>query len=187
MRRLVRIAVAGPLWKHRRRTLQEEWMSRLAVIALSIVAVVLGLTGCPAYTDLGVQCLLVKGQDAEGNLIYITNAEIVPKLEYLSHGGECDTYDCVRDADMDAGDGAANEPASGYCSNNCVPGAPDNCVPANSSHADPESAEFLSCREISLDPELLAYFRDNDPEQYRRLFGDGSTPFYCARGDGPGN
>src|SRR5690606_39929071 len=106
MRRLVRIAVAGPLWKHRRRTLQEEWMSRLAVIALSIVAVVLGLTGCPAYTDLGVQCLLVKGQDPEGNLIYIPNAEIVPKLEYIPHGGACANYGCERDAARDVGTSA---------------------------------------------------------------------------------
>ena len=160
-------------------------MSRLAVIALSISALFLGLAGCSTYTDLGVECLLVKGKDEAGNLIYITNGELVEKLEYISHGGECDNYVCVRDADMVFVEGDPDAAATGYCSNNCVPGAPDNCTPANSAHEDPESAEFLSCREMSLDPELLAYFRDNDPEQYRRLFGDGTTPFYCARGDGP--
>lgn len=162
-------------------------MSRLAVIALSSAALFLGLAGCSTYTDLGVECLLVKGRDADGNNIYITNGELVAKLEYISHGGECDNYVCVRDADMPVGTGDPTAPATGYCSNACVPGEPEACPPADSAHKDPESPGYLSCREISLDPELLAYFRDNDPEQFRRLFGEGATPFYCARGDGPGN
>lgn len=160
-------------------------MHRLAITALTIATLFVG-PGCRPYTDLGVTCLLVKGQDEAGNLVYITNAEIVKGLEYISHGGECDNFVCVRDADMPIG-GEPDEPASGYCSNNCIPQAADGCIPENPAHEDPESDAFLSCREISLDPELLAYFRDNDPEQFRRLFGETTTPFYCARGDGPGN
>ncbi len=121
----------------------------------------------------------------------ILNSEIGPGQEYIAFGAtECEHWVCVRDVDFPAG-GDPGDPAQGYCSAPCIPDdgpslpGGDTCVPENAADEDPASPNYLSCRSISVDTDLLAYYRERDPEGYRRNFGDSTTPFYCARGNGP--
>lgn len=169
-------------------------MSRPVAVASLVLAVLsTGLVGCRQVTDLGTTCTLVRKGDTEDQAFApLLNSEIKVGQEYISFGAvECEHWACVRDADFDAGNVEPGDPAQGYCSAPCIPqdGAAlpgtGTCVPADAADEDPESPNFLTCRSVSIDPELLALYREADPEGYRRNFGDSTTPFYCARGNGP--
>ena len=86
--------------------------------------------------------------------------------DIVSFGGvDCSTRICVRDTAyvQPAGEGAA----LGYCSMPCG--------------ACPQG---MTCRPLLLDEQTLAAIKAADPERYRRLFGETTTPYFCIRGGG---
>src|SRR5690606_12254236 len=101
---------------------------------------------------------------------FILNSEILAEQEYISFGvAECEFLTCVRDADFPPNDDEPGSPAFGYCSAPCIPqedgsSADGECVPADAADEDPESPKHLTCRSISVDADLLAHYRETDPE-----------------------
>lgn len=167
-------------------------MSRPVAVASLVLAVLSsGLLGCRPVTDLGKTCTLIrKADNPDQDFAPILNSEIATNQEYIAFGvAECENWVCVRDSDFPGEGNLPGDPAQGYCSAPCIPQdgplGDSTCVPENAADEDPASPNFLTCRSVSIDPELLALYRERDPEGFRRNFGESTTPFYCARNDGP--
>lgn len=150
-----------------------------------------GLTGC-VKSDLGTECVLVRKGDVDGGdaVAFLTNADVKKGQVYISYGAtECEDLVCVRDENFPEDTANPGLPAKGYCSKLCVPqDGPtlnSNCPAANPDDNREDSPNRLSCRELTLDPETLAAYREADPEGAAKHFPPDTTPYYCARGTAP--
>lgn len=150
------------------------------------------LSGCKVQTDLGAPCNLVRRDPADTdpsdgvNSIPILESEVstggAGARDYISFGAtECEDLVCVRDRNF-VGTRDQGSPAEGYCSRPCEPTLSEQCPPQNEADlTDP--ARALSCRSLLLDQESLDALRTSDPEKFKRIFGENTTPNFCARGD----
>lgn len=150
--------------------------------ALVLIVPVL-LTGCSEETEIGKPCQLVKKptpEDAARNLRFspVLNSELVEDQDFISFGAsDCVDLVCVHDKDSPiVGDPSA--PATGYCSQSCIPGG-DTCD-AVSGEASDDLKGRMSCRSLLLDQATLDRLRQENPESYRSTFGENTNPFFCA-------
>lgn len=157
--------------------------NRLLWAVVSAVAVGVLLSGCKAQTDLGKPCILVKKDpndtDPSNGIqsIPIKESEITPGKDFVSFGAtDCEDLVCVRDANTPAGD--PNADATGFCSRSCVQTIPDSCDTGDDTI---DKAKTYTCRSLILDEETLAAIKQNDPEKYRKYFGDTQSPYFCAK------
>lgn len=157
----------------------------LAVTALLLATLVLG--GCPVATDLGKDCVLVRKDPADPKKsIAIKWSEITPGRDFVSFSVvECEDLTCVRDGTKPRpADAKDSDPAVGYCSRACVKGSSIGCPAANSAD-DKDPDKRLSCRPLILDESTLQALRVADPALYKRVFGETTSPYFCARGGNP--
>jgi hypothetical protein len=155
---------------------------------LTAVVAMWGGAGCTEETDLGKECTLVS-RGPSGDREAILNRDLRPGQEVISFGTtECDNLICVRDADFVGTSNAPGDPAKGYCSTDCTPPtgplATDQCLTGNAQTDAPDSGTRLTCRPVLLEPAVLAALQANDPELYKRFFGDTAGGQFCSRGDG---
>ncbi|MBX7099546.1 MAG: adventurous gliding motility lipoprotein CglC [Myxococcaceae bacterium] len=156
--------------------------------ALGLLALLLVTTGCPAKTDLGRECTLVK-KLPDGGVTPILEGDIKEgaNKDFISLGSvECEDFVCVRDADfprpgLDGGMFDPNAVAHGYCSRPCIKG--NNCPAENSADND-DPKKRLTCRSLLLDSDTLQAICAKTPEKCT-AFGNTTSPDFCARGTSP--
>ncbi|MBL8956440.1 MAG: adventurous gliding motility lipoprotein CglC [Myxococcaceae bacterium] len=153
-------------------------MRRSAVIFLPCVA----FAACET-TDLNTTCTLVKRNPDGGAAIPILKSDSIIKnsanKDFISFGTtQCEDKVCVRDsAFTEVDDGGV---AEGYCSRPCVENSSVGC-PSFSGALDQSVRTRLSCRPLILDESALAAIKSKDPESYKRIFGQTTSPYFCAR------
>jgi hypothetical protein len=142
-------------------------------------------TGCSEESEIGKPCQLVKAptpEDAATGARFspVLYGELVPGQDFISFGATgCVDLICV--SDKDAYRGTTEEqgsPAFGYCSDACIPGS-DSCSNVAGDAVEGLEAR-ISCRSLLLDQETLDRLRQEDPDAYRRTFGENVSPFFCA-------
>jgi hypothetical protein len=159
------------------------------VLLHSLGALLLAATvsGCSEESEIGKPCQLVKAPtpaDAATGARFspVLYGELVDGQDFISFGATgCVDLICVHDKNSPVGDASA--PAFGYCSAACIPGSDDCSQVAGDAVEGLE--ERISCRSLLLDQETLDRLRKEDPDAYRRAFGETVSPFYCA-GNPPG-
>jgi hypothetical protein len=160
-------------------------MSPRLVILLSAALV---FTGCSVTNDLGRTCTLKrKATDAEiaadpngPRSRDILMSELAPDQDYISFGvTDCDDLICIRDAEAQLEPGPKGE-ALGYCSRACPEGkGPEVCEVTDTGAID-KLEERIACRSLLLDTKTLERLRLENPDEYRRTFGETLSPFFCA-------
>ncbi|MBJ6763197.1 adventurous gliding motility lipoprotein CglC [Myxococcaceae bacterium JPH2] len=151
--------------------------------ALLLCAVVL-LGGCNVTTQLGLPCNLVRKPNASdpdptAKFVLMKEKELQPNQDFISFGAvECEDLVCVRDASM-AGSGNPESLAGGYCSKACVEGSSKSCEVTDTA-VSKDLRDRLTCRAMMLDQATLDALRISDEAGYRRIFGENTSPFFCA-------
>jgi hypothetical protein len=154
---------------------------------------VLGATlfACTSNTDLGAPCNMVKAVDGGTGVAFVTVGDLSAGKDFVSFGAtECNDLVCVVDqasaseqlsqAQRDAGS-SLDSPAIGYCSVACVQGSNSTCTPqVNDLQNVPGDA--MTCRELVLDPALIAAICQASPTDCALYFGSNRASFFCARG-----
>lgn len=148
-------------------------MNRLLFVAAALGVLALA---CKPATDLNQLCKLVKRNPDGGRPIEIVEREVRnaqgADKDFISFGAvECEDLVCVRDSRFGS-DAGSEEPATGYCSRQCVVG---NACPSFSEELD-KGPTALRCRAMLLSEEVLAELaRDGG-------FAGVQDPYFCARG-----
>ncbi len=152
-------------------------MNRLlfAVAALGVLVV-----GCKPATDLNQVCQLVKRNPDGGTPVPILESEVRnaqgQNKDFIAFGSiDCEDLVCVRDSNF-SNDAGPGEPASGYCSRQCVQAT---TCPSYDENLD-KGPKALSCRALLLSAETLAALQSGDGG-----FAGVRDPFFCARGSTP--
>lgn len=153
-------------------------MNRLLFVVAALS--VLGL-GCKPATDLNNRCVLVKRNPDGGSPVNLRESEVrnaqAQNKDFIAVGSlDCEDLICVRDSFFTS-DAAAEAPAEGYCSRQCVLGA---ACPSSDEALD-KGPRALSCRALLLSPETLALLSGGDAG-----FAGLRDPNFCARGNGDG-
>ena len=172
--------------------------ARLALL----VGAALVCGGCEVSSDIGKPCVLVrKATDAEQAAApdgepfrYIMENQLTKGQDFISFGSvECEDLVCVRDADYvptldeeEKKKPLSEIPATGYCSKPCVQddaALTESCAVTDKG-VQAEVKERMTCRPLLLDQQALDALRTSDkPEDratYRSLFGDNTSPAFCA-------
>jgi hypothetical protein len=168
--------------------------SRLALL----VGAALMCGGCAVSSDIGKTCVLVRKatkaeQEAEPTREpsrNIMESQLTPGQDFISFGSvECEDLVCVRDAHFDpklaAGTDLTKVAATGYCSKPCLEDTltTNNCA-VTSSEALAEVKDRMACRPLLLDQQALDALRTSenpaDRALYSQLFGDNTSPSFCA-------
>ena len=141
-----------------------------------VLFVVLVIACAPA-SDLNSRCSLVKRNLDGGAPVPVREAEVRnlqgQNKDFIALGSiDCEDLICVRDSFF-ATDAAADAPASGYCSRQCVPGA--ECPSSD------RGANALHCRALLLSAESLRDLSAGDGG-----FPGVRDPHFCARGSPDG-
>jgi hypothetical protein len=172
--------------------------ARLALL----VGAALVCGGCKVTSDIGKECVLVRKATAEEQAKennpapsrYIMESQITKGQDFISFGTvECEDLVCVRDAnyvptvdEADKDKPPSEIAAKGYCSKPCVQddtALTDACAVTDTG-VQAEVKERMTCRPLLLDQLALDALRTSDkPEDratYRSLFGDNTSPAFCA-------
>lgn len=154
--------------------------------ALNRFAVVLCFAAFVAceQTDLNTPCVLVKSNpDGGAAPVPLLKSDPIIKnsanKDFISFGStQCEDKVCVRDsAFTEVDDGGF---AEGYCSRSCVANSSVGC-PSYSGDLDKVPKTALSCRPLILDEMTLQAIKAKDEEAYKRIFGQTTSPYFCAR------
>jgi hypothetical protein len=148
-------------------------------LLLGAVLLSASLFACTTSTDLGEPCTPVKAL-SDGGVTDVLVGDLSSGQDFISFGAtECSDLVCVVDqtsasqqlsvAQRDAGI-SLGSPAVGYCSTACVQGN--------------DSALVMACRELVLDPALIAEICQT-PAKCEQYFGSNRSSFFCARGSAP--
>jgi hypothetical protein len=160
---------------------------RFGALALAGLAALSALAGCKVSTQLGESCSLVRKprpDESDGGtvrFVRVKNRELpVSNTDYISFGAvECDDLTCVLDAD--SARGLPDEDAQGYCTEACAEGQSACEVTDEGVRRDnPELVARMTCRNLILDEQTLSTLRAEEPELYRRSFGENASSGFCA-------
>jgi hypothetical protein len=147
-------------------------LNRFAIFLL-VAAVMASCT----KTDLNQRCSLYKKNPDGGSLLPILEGDLRSKSlgnkDFVNNASfDCEGTYCVRDAEYST-DAGSNDPAYGYCSKQCAPGA----VCPSYDEALDKGSTALSCKALLLDLETLARLKELGLSP-----GNISDPYFCARG-----
>ncbi|MBF5044932.1 adventurous gliding motility lipoprotein CglD [Aggregicoccus sp. 17bor-14] len=157
-------------------------MPRRSLLVRTLGALILSpllLTACTDSTEIGKKCQLVK-KDPNGVAPFavVLNSELVAGQDFISFGAsDCVELICVHDKDSPVV-GGPNDPATGYCSEACIPGGATCDTVSGEASADLK--ERMECRALLLDQTTLDRLRQEDPAAYRNTFGENTNPYFCA-------
>ncbi len=148
-------------------------MDRCRLVAVAVITFsVLGLAGCPADTDLGDLCTLVRKNPDGGKPVALQEKDIKAGRDYVSFGYTgCEDLTCVRSLTTPLNLAEPDAPAAGRCSRQCVEGT---TCPSNVKNVT------LSCRALILDEVTLQAFCAANPDKCRSYFGAVTSPYFCA-------
>ena len=161
-------------------------------LLLGAVLLSASLFACTTSTDLGEPCTPVKAL-SDGGVTDVLVGDLSSGQDFISFGAtECSDLVCVVDqtsasqqlsvAQRDAGI-SLGSPAVGYCSTACVQGNDSTCSTQYNNLQD-QSALVMACRELVLDPALIAEICQT-PAKCEQYFGSNRSSFFCARGSAP--
>ena len=153
---------------------------RLAVF----LAAVFMATGCKVETDLGKSCTMRRRATPEeeaasgDKAVTLTNADLDTAQDFISFAAtECEELVCVRD--VSSVEGGPDQPAKGYCSDECILGSTDSCEVTDDS-VKPELANRMTCRNLVLDQDALNILIQSDPAKWGPVFGSNRSASFCA-------